>query len=110
MSADIEGYRERNRHYPISLQSSLGDWDRRVMGIDRYRYEPSGAAYNLFFELPSNEIGTQEFVVYNPLDEQQMSAHDADRLQLSVEDQNRMRGYRATRDAGRPHWKSFYFD
>lgn len=110
MIAAIEAYRARMGRYPLSLLSELSDYDPGVMGIPRYLYEPSGGAYNLVFEQPSDVVGTREFVVYNPLDEQNISAHDADLLELSQADIDRQRGHYAARSAGRPHWKRFLLD
>lgn len=108
--ADIEGYRAARGHYPPSLLSQHEDYDPSVMGIRRYQYEPSGAAYNVVFEQPTLQLGTREFVVYNPLDEQTMTSHNVDLLQLTPAELERARGFYAVRAASRPHWKSFLFD
>ena len=108
--ADIEAYRAARGSYPLSLQSLWGDYDPGVMGIDRYRYEPHGEAYNLFFEQPTLELGASVIVMYNPRDEQAFSSHDSDLLLLSPEDVERQRGFFAVQAAPEPHWKSFLFD
>lgn len=108
--ADIEAYRARHGHYPMSLLATQRDYKPRIVGVDRYRYEPSGRAYNVLFELPSITLGTQEIVVYNPLDEQQATAHPMDILRYTAEHLERTRGYYASQAAPQQHWKYFWFD
>jgi hypothetical protein len=109
----IEAYHRAQGRYPLSLHA-VGDDDRPgIIGISGYRYEPSGDAYNLFFEHPSFHFGTREFVMYNPLDRQAFTAHRRDILELSPDalalDQSR--GHYAAYDVpGQPHWKRFLFD
>lgn len=106
--ADIEAYRERTGHYPLSLHSEVEDYQPRIRGIKRYYYEPSGDAYNVFFEQFTLTFGTQEFVVYNPRDEQEFTTHNQDLLR--IEPSQIYRGYHAVLDAGESHWKTFLFD
>ena len=110
--AAIEEYRTRNGHYPASLLAEWPDYLPRVIGISQYHYQPHGDAYNLVFEQFNYRVGTREFVVYNPRDEQVMTAHARDILeftpsQLALE---RTRGHYAQHDLPQPHWKSFLFD
>ena len=108
----IEQYRVNNGRYPTSLHSVAQDYHPGVIGVDRYRYEPHGEAYNLFFEQFSDRIGTQEFVVYNPLDQHVMTVHAADLLEMTPQQLalDRSRGYYAVNFAPQPHWKYFWFD
>ena len=108
----IEQYRANNGRYPTSLHSVAPDYHPGVMGVDRYRYEPHGEAYNLFFEQFSDRVGTQEFVVYNPLDEHVMTVHAADILEMTPQQLalDRTRGHYAVNAAPQPHWKYFWFD
>jgi hypothetical protein len=110
MIAAIEAYRLRVGRYPVSLLSELSDYDPGIVGIERYLYERNGEAYNLVFEQPSDVPGTREFVIYNLRGEHNISAHDADLLELSQADIDRQRGYYAARDAGQPNWKRFLLD
>jgi hypothetical protein len=106
----IERYREANGRYPSSLLALHMDFTPSVMGVDTYRYEPSGAAYNLSFEQINEALGTIEVVVYNPRDEQVATSHAVDLLEFSGQDLERRRGYYAVNDTRHPHWKSFSFD
>ena len=110
--ADIERYRVRNGHYPRSLVSVNRDYSPSVIGIEEYRYEPSGDAYNVFFEQLTFRLGTREIVMYNPRDRQVMTSHALDVLQLTPEQLalDQARGHNAVHDAPEPHWKYFWFD
>ena len=108
--ADVEAYRAARGAYPLSLLATQRDYKPGIIGVDRYRYEPSGRAYNVLFELPSITLGTQEIIIYNPLDEQQVTAHPMDILQYTPEHLERTRGYYGSRAAPQPHWKYFWFD
>jgi hypothetical protein len=70
------------------------------------------AAYNLLFEQPALHFGTREFVVYNPLDQQTVTSHRLDRLQLTPSELvlEHTRGHNEVHDAGDLHWKYFWFD
>jgi hypothetical protein len=105
---DIEAYRQRTGKYPESLHSEVEDYKPLLRGIKRFYYEPSGASYNVFFEQYTHVFGTQEFVVYNPQDQQEFTTHNQDLLR--IEPSEIFRGYHAVLDAGRPHWKTFLFD
>lgn len=80
--------------------------------MERYHYESHGHAYNVFFEQPTFPIGTQEFVMYNPIDKHEMIVHNQDLLESPPTQVERERGFhaRAARDAGVLHWKYFWFD
>jgi hypothetical protein len=104
--ADIERFRAANGRYPVSLHALWPDYLPGVAGIERYHYEPSGEAYNVFFEQLSSRLGTREIVVYNPRDEQMMMSHAMDRLRP----RGGGGGYYAVHDAPQPHWKYFWFD
>jgi hypothetical protein len=105
---DIESYRKTNGHYPLSLQSTIEDYKTFVSGIERFHYEPHGDAYNLYFEQFSDVIGTQEIVMYNKLNEHEMTVHNQDLLRITSE--NIRRGYHQVDELSHAHWKTFYFD
>jgi len=107
--ADIERYHATNGRYPTSLQGLWPDYKTGIMGIERYRYEPSGETYNVFFEQPALRFGTREIVMYNPRDEQEMTSHTA-ALLGTPEQLNRRRGYYASGGTAHPQWKYFWFD
>jgi hypothetical protein len=110
--AAIARHRDEQGRFPESLLAAWPDgYSPGVMGIERYQYEPHGDSYNLMFEQISNRIGTREFVVYNPRDEQAFTAHVSDILRLTPEQLalERTRGHYAVHDAA-PHWKYFWFD
>ena len=106
MITEIERYRAANGRYPESLVAVWPDYLPAVVGVRSYVYEPTGAAYNLSFEqFRFTPIGTREFVVYNPRDEQTMVSHASWRM-IAPE----LEGFYAEHTAGRPHWKYFWFD
>lgn len=105
---DIEAYKNTNGHYPVSLQSTIEDYHTFVSGIPRFQYELHGNAYNLYFEQFSDMIGTQEIVMYNKLDEQQMTVHNQDLLRIPYN--NILHGYHKVVQLPDQHWKIFYFD
>ncbi len=108
----IEAYRTAHGRYPPSLESVHHDYDSPTVGVERYRYEPLGQSYNVFFEHPTWPIGTQEFVMYNPRDEHVMIVHNQDLLESTQEEVDRERNFHAlaARDVGFRHWKYFWFD
>lgn len=105
---DIEAYKRRNGHYPISLRSTIEDYKPSICGIERFQYEPNGKSYNLYFEQFSDIPGTREIVMYNRLGEHQMTVHNQDLLRIAPE--NIFRGYYKVVQLDKPHWKVFYFD
>jgi hypothetical protein len=109
----IERYHAEYGHYPVSLAAMWKDYYPDVVGIEKFHYAPYGKSYNLFFEQPRflfDNIGTREWVVYNPNDEHRMFSHTAWFLLLTPEELERSQGWYAVQDAGVPHWKSFWFD
>ena len=72
---DIEHFRERTGAYPVAISSLWPDYQPGIIGVERYRYEPSGQAYNLYFEHPSTDFAAHEIVMYNPRGEQDFSSH-----------------------------------
>jgi len=106
----IESYHIENARYPESLLSQWEDYDAGIIGVERYYYEPNGSAYNLYFEQFSPYAGSREFVMYNKFGEHKFSAHNADRLELSPDDQIRQAGWHAKVDLAQENWKSFLFD
>ena len=107
---DIERFRERTGVYPAAISSLWPDYHPGIIGVERYRYEPSGQAYNLYFEHPSTDFATLEIVMYNPRGEQDFSSHAFDLLQLSPEDIRRQRGYFRSEPLAQANWKRFLFD
>ena len=107
---DIERFRERTGAYPVAVNSLWPDYHPGVIGIDRYRYEPSGEAYNLYFEHPSTDLAAREIVMYNPRGEQDFSSHAFDLLQLSPEQIRQQRGYFASQELTQAKWRRFLFD
>jgi len=111
--SDIEAYHDEYGHYPVSLVAMWKDYYPDVVGVEKYHYLPYGQSYNLFFEQPRfllDNIGTREWVVYNPDDEQRMYSHTAWFLLLTPEELDRSQGWYDVHDAGSPHWKHFWFD
>ena len=110
---DIEAYRSAHGNYPHSLLATWKDYYPSVVGIEKFHYEPYGNAYNLFFEQPRfllDNLGTREFVVYNPLDEHRIISHTSSILLLPSEELQVTQGWYAVHDTLKPHWKYFWFD
>jgi len=107
---DIEAYKSRTGRYPSSLLSLWNDYRPSTIGVKQFHYEPYGNAYNLYFEHFSTAIGVREIVMFNSLDEHEMTSHDSDLLRPSQEDLNRQRGYISIHQLPQSHWKSFWFD
>lgn len=111
--SDIEAYYDEYEHYPISLVAMWKDYYPDVVGVEKYHYLPYGQSYNLFFEQPRfllDNLGTREWVVYNPEDEQRMYSHTSWFLLLTPEELERSQGWYEVHDAESPHWKYFWFD
>jgi hypothetical protein len=108
--ADVERFRERTGAYPVALNSLWPDYKPGSIGVERYRYEPSGEAYNLYFEHPSTDIAAREIVMYNPRGEQDFSSHVVDLLRLSPGEIRRQRGYFRSEELPQRGWKRFLFD
>jgi len=110
---DIEAFHEKYGHYPVSLAAMWKDYYPDVVGVEKYHYLPYDESYNLFFEQPRfflDNIGTREWVVYNPHDDQRMYSHTAWFLLLTPEELERSQGWYAAHDASSPHWRYFWFD
>ena len=108
--SDIEAYEAANGHYPISLASLWKDYKPGVIGVEQFHYEPSGEAYNVFFEQFTPQLDTREIVMYNKLDEQVITSHDSWILLLTPAELESARGFYAVNDAAVPLWKYFWFD
>jgi hypothetical protein len=107
---EVESFRQRRGHYPVSLRSLNRDFPTGVAGIDRFHYEPHGEAYNLFFVRPHLELDAQEVVMFNPRDEQRFTSHELDILQYDGEQLDLRRGDRRRTRLAQPHWISMLFD
>lgn len=105
---DIEAYKKKNGHYPISLQSTIEDYHTGISGIPRFHYELKGNAYNLFFAQTSDMLGTEEIVMYNKLGEQEMTVHNQDLLRIPYN--SILHGHHKVVQMPNQHWKIFYFD
>jgi hypothetical protein len=108
--AEIESFRQRRGHYPISLQSLNPDVPTGVVGIERFHYEPNGQAYNLFFVRPHIELDAKEVVVFNPRDEHRFASHQLDILQYDGDQLDLRRGDRRRTRLTHSHWISILFD
>lgn len=106
----IEEYHERRGEYPLSLVSLWQDHPPGVIGVREYRYERSGEAYSLSFELPSFVFGTREVVMFNPRDEHLTFSHDTDRLEFEGDRLRSRQGFNRASAAGPRHWMVFEFD
>jgi hypothetical protein len=113
MIIEIEDYKEKNGQYPESLFAVHNDYKTFVVGIERYYYVKDGDTYNLIFKQPRfllKEIGTKEFVVYNPKDDHMMISHDGWLLYFNPEQMKMNQGWYAKYDMKYKHWKYFWFD
>jgi hypothetical protein len=108
--AEIEAFRQRRGHYPVSLQSLNRDVPTGVVGIERFHYEPSGEAYNVFFVRPSVALDVNEVVIFNPSGEPRFTSHELDVLQYDGEQLDLRRGDRWRRTLAQPHWVLILFD
>jgi hypothetical protein len=108
--AEIESFRQRRGHYPVSLQSLNRDVPTGVVGIERFHYEPNGEAYNLFFVRPHIELDAMEVVLFNPRDEHRFASHELDILQYDGEQLDLRRGDRRRTRLAHPYWISILFD
>jgi hypothetical protein len=109
--AEIESFRQRRGHYPVSLQFRNPDFPTGVVGIERFHYEPNGGeAYILFFVRPHVELDAEEAVVFNPRDEHHFTSHALDILQYDGEQLDLRRGDRRRTRLAQPHWISILLD
>jgi hypothetical protein len=107
---EIEAFRQRRGHYPISLVSLNRDVPTGVVGVERFHYEPNGETYNLFFVRPHIALDAKEVVIFNPRDEHRFASHELDVLQFDDEPLNLRRGDRRRTHLAHPHWISILFD
>lgn len=107
---DIEQYHQANGRYPASLASLHPDYKPGVIGIEQYRYEPYGDAYNLYFEQFTYQLGAREIVMYNKLDDHHFPSHALDILQWTPEQLRSRKAYLSLHNTASPHWKYFWFD
>jgi hypothetical protein len=105
---DIELYKKTNGHYPVSLLSTIKDYKPQISGIPRFHYELKGNAYNIYFEQFLTMLGTEEIVMYNKLDEQEVTLHNQDLLRIPYN--SILHGHDKIVQMPIPHWKIFYFD
>jgi hypothetical protein len=108
--AEIESFRERRGHYPVSLQSLNRDIPTGVVGIERFHYEPNGEGYNLYFVRQSIALDAMEVVMFNRRDEHRFASHELDILQYDGEQLERRRGDRRRTPLDHAHWISILFD
>jgi hypothetical protein len=111
--SQLETFNATYGHYPATLQAMYSDYKTGVAGIEKYHYSPQGNAYNLSFEQPRflfDNIGSREWVVFNPLDEHRVFSHTSWFLLVSPQELGRYQGWYAAGDAGHPRWKYFLFD
>jgi hypothetical protein len=108
--AEIEAFRQRRGHYPVSLQSLNPDVATGVVGVERFHYEPNGEAYNLFFVRPAVALDATEVVMFNRRDAHRFTSHELDLLQYDGEQLDRRRGDRRRTPLPQPHWISIEFD
>jgi hypothetical protein len=111
--AAIEQHRAEQGRYPSALIATWPDYLPGVVGIAQYHYAPSGGAYNLVFEQPMflfDQIGTREFVVYNPLDQHVIASHAAWILLWSPDELAAQQGWYTYHQTASPHWRYFWFD
>jgi len=108
--AEIEAFRERRGHYPLSLQSLHRDFPTGVIGIERFHYEPNGEAYNLYFVRQSTQLDAKEVVLFNPRDEHRFTSHELDILQYDGVELDQRRGDRRRTPLAHPQWISILFD
>ena len=71
--AEIESFRQRRGHYPVSLQSKSSDFPTGVVGIERLHYEPNGERTTCILR-PHVALDAHEAVVFNPRDEHHFTA------------------------------------
>ena len=110
--SEIEAFRTKTGHYPLSLHAQHKDYQTNVVGVEKYFYAPQDSSYNLSFEQPRFVIdrpGTREWVVYNPLDEHRFYSHTA-WLLLPPGTASPAQGWYASEETGFLHWKYFLFD
>ncbi len=108
--AEIESFKERRGHYPLSLQALHRDVPTGVIGVERFQYEPNGEGYNLFFVRPAVSLDAEEVVMFNRRGEHRFTSHELDILQFEGEQLDRRRGDRRRTPLGQAHWISILFE
>lgn len=111
--AEIEGYKDRHGDYPLTLNAIHKDYSTGITGIEKYNYTYDNNSFNIYFEQPRfffDQVGTREFVVYNPNDNHLMMSHTAWFMELEPHQIRNKQGWYESVESGIPHWKSFLFD
>jgi len=109
---EIERYKNRYGKYPLTLNAIYKDYQTGINSIEEYHYTYDNTMYNLYFEQPRflfDQIGTREFVVYNPKDNHLMFSHVSWHMLFEPDQLRRNQGWYASYDTGVPHWKYFWF-
>ena|SRR5688572_2497259 len=91
----IESYYTRQGIYPESIESLYYHYPvpkPSVIGIDEFRYERNGNAYNISFIQWQHVGATEEIVMYNKNDE------------------HNVKGHFASYNADQPHWRYYWLD
>lgn len=105
----IEAFHQQRGHYPSSLQSLNRDVPTGVVGVERFQYEPSGDAYNVYF-VRLAALDAMEVVLYNPRGEHRFTSHELDLLQFAGDELDRRRGDRRRTPLRQSGWVSILFD
>lgn len=91
----IESYYIQRGDYPESIENLYYHYHvpkPSVMGVDEFRYERNGNAYNLSFIQWQHVGATEEVVMYNK------------------NDQHNVKGHFASHEAKKPHWRYYWLD
>ena len=110
---DIESFQSKYGYYPKAIQAMYKDYHPQTIGVEKFHYLPCNHSYNISFEQPRfllDRIGTREWVVYNPKDEQRVYSHTSWFLLLPPEESEIQQGWYSSENTGIKHWKSFLFD
>lgn len=107
---DLEAYYEESGQYPVSLEGLWSDYKTGAMGIEKYHYERSGKAYNVFFEILPPDMTAREIVMYNKRDEHIIRSHPSFLFSMTQAEFAGYRGYFAENAMPQEHWKSYLFD
>jgi hypothetical protein len=92
------------------LHSLHRDVPTGVVGIERFTYEPNGAAYNVYFVRQAIAFDAKEVVMFNPRDEHRFASHELDVLQFDGDQLALRRGDRRRTLLRQAHWLSILFD
>jgi len=91
----IENYYTQRGDYPESIDNLYYLYQipkPSVMGVDKFKYERNGNAYNLSFIQWQHVGATEEIVMYNKKDE------------------HNVKGHFVSYTVGTPHWKYYWLD